>query len=53
MMMNRLRINECYEKFETYRRPENLSMNEYLSEFQRRLKKVEAGGSKLADPVLA
>ena len=43
---------ETYENFETYVRPHGLSMKLFLEEFQLRLKKVEAAGSKLADHVL-
>ena len=44
---------ETYEEFENYKRPVGVSMKEYCSEFQRKVKKVEATGTKLADVVLA
>lgn len=44
---------EAYEDFDTYQRSANTSITEYCREFQRRLKKVEDGGTKLADHILA
>ena len=44
---------EAYEQFETYKRPHNVSIKDYCSEFQSRLKKVQTNGSTLADHVLA
>ena len=44
---------ETYEDFESYKRPETLSMKDFISEFQSKLKKVQEAGSTLADHVLA
>jgi hypothetical protein len=43
---------EVYEEFEKYRRPENLPINQYLSEFEKRLSKVKANGTNMSDDVL-
>ena len=44
---------EAYEQFESYQRPGNTSILDYCKEFQRRLKKVQEGGTNLADHILA
>ena len=43
---------EVYEDFEKYRRPHNVSMNQFLSEFEKRLSKVIANGTTMSDDVL-
>ena len=43
----------CYESFENYQRPYTVSVTECCKEFQRRLKKVEDDGTKIADHILA
>ena len=44
---------EDYKEFVSYQRPEYLSVNEFCRQFERKLKKVESAGTKLADNVLA
>ena len=44
---------EAYEHFESYERPGKLPITEYVKEFQKRLKKVENDGTKIADHILA
>ena len=44
---------EAYEEFESYERPAELSMNDYCTEFNRRLSKVKASGTQLSEHVLA
>ena len=42
-----------YEDFVKYQRPEHISIKEYCCQFQRKLVKVEATGTVIADNVLA
>ena len=44
---------ECYDQFERYRRPENMSMSEYINEFDRLHNKTEAHGSSMSENILA
>ena len=44
---------EVYEDFEGYKRPADMSMAVYCSEFQKRLSKVKSSGTQLNDHVLA
>ena len=44
---------QAYEEFESYRRPVNLSIAEYCSEFQRKLAKVKNSGTTLAEHIIA
>ena len=44
---------EAYEAFETYQRPQSMSIKDYCTEFERRLKKVADNGTTLADCVTA
>jgi len=44
---------EIYEEFKSYRRGANVSIADHCREFQRRLSKVIATDTKLAEPVLA
>ena len=44
---------EAYEAFETYQRPQSMSIKDYCTEFERRLKKVAENGTTLADCVTA
>ena len=43
---------ELYEEFECLKRPINMNISEYCDEFDRKLKKLEAKGTKLPAPVL-
>ena len=44
---------EVYEDFETYKRPPEMSIAVYCTEFQKRLSKVKSSGTQLNDHVLA
>lgn len=44
---------EIYEDFEKYRRPPDLSIVQYLSEFQKRLSKVKANNTTISADILA
>ena len=44
---------EIYEEFEAYKRPYNLTMGEYINEFERRWKKTNSKGTALSQNVLA
>ena len=44
---------EIYEEFEAYKRPYNLTMGEYINEFERRWKKTNSKGTELSQNVLA
>ena len=44
---------EAYEEFETFKRPEGMSMAEYISEFEKKWNKTKAKGTALSDNVLA
>ena len=44
---------EIYEEFESYKRPENLSIKEFLCEFEKRWKKTQSKGTALSTNVLA
>ena len=43
---------QVYEEFERYRRPANVSIIQYLTEFEKRLSKVKANGTTMSDDVL-
>ena len=44
---------DLYEEFEAYRRPADMSITTFCSEFQKRLSKVKASGTTLSEHVLA
>ena len=44
---------ELYEEFESYKRPNNISITTFCSEFQKRLSKVKASGTTFSEHVLA
>ena len=44
---------ETYEMFATYRRPKSMKIKEYVTEFQKRLKKITDVGCVLPDCVIA
>ena len=44
---------ELYEEFRTYKRPANMCINKFCSEFQKKLSKVMASGTTLSENVLA
>ena len=44
---------EAYDAFETFKRPDNMSMNDFIIEFERLYKKSENFGTKLSTDVLA
>ena len=43
---------EAHEQFEGYRRPANLSIKEYSLEFEKKVAKLKASGTVLADNIL-
>ena len=43
---------EEYEEFQSFRRPDHVSVIEYCRQFHRRYKKIENAGTKLADSIL-
>ena len=43
---------ELYEQFESFKRPEEMTIGEYCDEFDRRLKKLQATGTQLPEPIL-
>ena len=43
---------ELYEQFESFKRPVEMTISEYCDEFDRRLKKLQAKGTQLPEPVL-
>ena len=44
---------ELYEEFESYQRPQNMSINEYIQEFEKKRKKNSDKGLEIPDVVLA
>ena len=44
---------EIYEEFEIYRRPNNLKMKDFITEFEKRWKRTSSQGTALSDNVLA
>ena len=44
---------QALENFETYRRPNHMSIPEYINEFEKRLHKCKTYGSDMSDDVLA
>lgn len=43
---------ELYEQFESFKRPVDMTIAEYCDEFDRKLKKLQAKGTQLPEPVL-
>ena len=44
---------EAYENFEQFRRPSNMTMNEYIIEFERLLCRTRSHGSQMSENILA
>ena len=44
---------ECLDQFETYHRPEDVSMNDFIIEFDSRLNKTKKLGTVMSDDLLA
>ena len=44
---------EAYEEFESYKRPKEMTMSEYIAEFEKRWNRTKAKGTALSDNVLA
>ncbi|GAB1599884.1 hypothetical protein Ahia01_000265900 [Argonauta hians] len=50
---NEQRIYQAYEEFENYTRPTNISMTDFLNEWERRYNQLKARDIELPDAVLA